>query len=1058
MKKQFPLPCIVITGLFLSLIFPQIIIGQNPTGTCDDPISVDAFLSGDTGYFLTSSATTDLYDDECTSPSELKLWFSFTALGPNFNLESDCPSSDCKISLLSFGNNPCDLSNINLLKCNDNGASLDDIEGLIPGENYYLALTVESLDQGVELKFSNPQVNINDQVCDAIVIPSDGTCTLGTTSLATQDFINATTNCAEELFTQSVWYKTSLSPGKTTLDLNLSNLSISGDVAVLVGTLASCEDDSLIIEKAYCGIPADFSVFGLSPGQSYYIGISTTTEDAGDFELCLLERSPPLGCAQNNSCEAGHNGPQAIILNPEYPGTFIQGCNTGASPGKNFGGGASSCFDFNGPTVWYSYQPVRDGLLQLSMSSGDLVSPQMAIFISYDCENFILINCSTQGVLLTSLFQYDEYYIAISDTNDNEGDFTLLAQVIQDGTKCNQYSEISIVNTSKGSPLDGPFLPGETVDVCFSIYQFSTFDNSCQWLHGIVPKFGPGWDPSSFHSDGSPINMLLPLYPIFNSNLATWSWYPEGFVFYNDIQPSYLPPNEPVGPGWFVAGIVNQGSSPCLDPNDPNCSWGDGISCNNYKGQWQVCFQLTTVSNECSVDPSFKDCSISFRTYGDGETGGWPQAGCQADLPWTKTMQVSCCDSPCEDCPTGGLDFSNEWISSVKFGNFTHSSGATSYSDFTDQVIDLQTGPSNNFTLQADYSDLHYNEYWKIWIDFNEDGDFKDDGEEVFSNASLLGTLTGNIEIPANLTGTRKMRIAMSFDSPPKPCSKFGYGEAEDYTVQFDFCEGTVPTKVEYLGDDVKVSWETIPQATRYVFIYRERIIGTWTWTSVTTEDQSILLTELDPGKRYEYHIRTECPNGWTDWSSRYYFMTDPGLCFTPSPSNVTMTGPSTVKVEINTITTTNSYRIRYRPVGSMNWVVASSAVDFFTLLNIEANLLYEYQLAAICSNGLTNYSGIHHFTLEGLLNREFEEATVTTSNFSLSPNPSKGQVSLYFSGLSSNNLIELFSLDGKKIAQYEIENANEKQLDLSHLSAGVYFVRWHNQNDTQTQKLIINK
>ncbi|MFK8104457.1 MAG: GEVED domain-containing protein [Saprospiraceae bacterium] len=1054
MKKQFPLSTRLAS---LILVFFSLchFNAAAQIGNCESPISIDNMLNGNPANFPTSTALEDLLDPDCLSNNQYKLWFKFTALGPDFQLSSICNNTTCEVALFQFEADPCDFPTANLVKCNNVEPTLELVNLLTTGETYYLIFNVEKLTASIEFSIINLPVITNDEVCDAVSLVPDGSCVIGSTSFATQDFINPTSNCDESLFAQSVWYKTILTSGKNTLDIDLKSLSLTGDVAVLVGTLNNCESEELIIEKAYCGIPEDFSVFGLESGQTYYIEISTTTDEAGNFELCLAERGPPIGCAQNDNCQPGHSGPQKIIIDQSND-NCIAGCNIGASPGKNFGG--TSCFDAYGPTVWYTYQPEEaEGLLYLSLSNSTLANPQIAIFEANDCENFFLLDCSNQNAISTYVYEGLTYLIAVSGANDEEGSFNLCPDlIVNNGTECNFFSEIQIANTSMGSPAEGPFLPGEEVEVCLIINQYFSNDNTCQWLHGIVPTFGAGWDSASFANNGMPLNITNPLFPTLNQQ-AVWQWEPSGRVLYNEIQPAYNFPGEPVGAGWFVSGVVQNNTNGCFDFQDPNCSWGDGISCNESGGFWAVCFTLTTADNDCGQEPSFNDCSIAFRTYSDGETGGWNDAGCQADLAWKKALSVTCCDAPCTDCSSAGLDASNEWIADVNFNSFSNPSDAAGYTDFTDQVIDLLTGTSNNFTLTPGYSDQAYNQFWSIWIDFNGDGDFEDTGEEVYANAALGGPVSGSITLPLNVVGTRTMRVAMSFDEAPLPCRQFAYGEVEDYTVKFDACMGTIPSSVQYQGDDVRISWETITDASRYLIIYRDPSLGN-AWTPIPTFDPTVLLTNLVANKTYEYHLRTRCPNGWTDWSDRYYFTTDDTSCNRPTPFGVTPIGNDVVQMQINSLMTAETYRVRYRALGDTDWIVIISLVEQFTIEGIQTSQIYEYQLGSFCQNTWSNYSATHRFTINGSINRIRLEEEVISDSFTVFPNPSDGRFTVQFSNASTPQYLGLYSLDGKKIKTFEFSNTTTEDLDFSQLEVGIYLLRWQDQNQTQTKKIIITR
>ncbi|MHC1777162.1 MAG: GEVED domain-containing protein [Lentimicrobium sp.] len=136
-------------------------------------------------------------------------------------------------------------------------------------------------------------------------------------------------------------------------------------------------------------------------------------------------------------------------------------------------------------------------------------------------------------------------------------------------------------------------------------------------------------------------------------------------------------------------------------------------------------------------------------------------------------------------CASQGNSNASEWIGMVNISTFVNQSGASFYSDFTNMVIQLLPGSSNTVTLTPGYSGGSQFEYWKIWIDFNADGDFLDAGENVFSANKKKSVVTGTISIPGSASGQTRMRISMKNGSAPSPCEVFAKGEVEDYTVSF---------------------------------------------------------------------------------------------------------------------------------------------------------------------------------------------------------------------------------------------------------------------------------
>jgi len=134
-------------------------------------------------------------------------------------------------------------------------------------------------------------------------------------------------------------------------------------------------------------------------------------------------------------------------------------------------------------------------------------------------------------------------------------------------------------------------------------------------------------------------------------------------------------------------------------------------------------------------------------------------------------------------CASKGTSQADEWIARVRVANLDKSSGASQYSDFTAFTANLTRGTAASVTLNTGYSGTIYREYWRIWIDYNHDGDFTDTYEQVFSKNART-SVTGSFTTRSNaLTGATRMRVSMRYGSYPTPCLTFSYGEVEDYTA-----------------------------------------------------------------------------------------------------------------------------------------------------------------------------------------------------------------------------------------------------------------------------------
>ncbi len=118
------------------------------------------------------------------------------------------------------------------------------------------------------------------------------------------------------------------------------------------------------------------------------------------------------------------------------------------------------------------------------------------------------------------------------------------------------------------------------------------------------------------------------------------------------------------------------------------------------------------------------------------------------------------------------------------------------YGDYTNQVVDAFPGQTINFELQ---SGSVVPQAFKIWIDWNNDGEFSGPGEAVWdSEIATTSPITTSISVPLFASpGEKRIRIrCRRIEDPIDPCALQQRGEAEDYTLVV-------------LGDDVCSSSRT---------------------------------------------------------------------------------------------------------------------------------------------------------------------------------------------------------------------------------------------------------
>jgi GEVED domain/Secretion system C-terminal sorting domain len=164
-------------------------------------------------------------------------------------------------------------------------------------------------------------------------------------------------------------------------------------------------------------------------------------------------------------------------------------------------------------------------------------------------------------------------------------------------------------------------------------------------------------------------------------------------------------------------------------------------------------------------------------------------------------------------CDSKGTAPWEQWIQNVGFTFPTvwnNNSAKEGYGNFTQLTpVNLARGNVTEIAITPQSSwignPLNANLFWSVWVDWNQDNDFDDAGEQVIQRpihfaSNLFLDNTHLITVPATaLLGKTRMRVAMKMGGYPSVCETFEKGEVEDYTVNITntggFAKANVSTK-----------------------------------------------------------------------------------------------------------------------------------------------------------------------------------------------------------------------------------------------------------------------
>ena len=128
----------------------------------------------------------------------------------------------------------------------------------------------------------------------------------------------------------------------------------------------------------------------------------------------------------------------------------------------------------------------------------------------------------------------------------------------------------------------------------------------------------------------------------------------------------------------------------------------------------------------------------------------------------------------------------SEFITKVKFSDIDHDSGKSEigYEDFT--KISAEVAKGGSYPIEVTFDAVGFSDHCTVYIDWNGDRDFNDEGERIYLGKRYGGinTITKEIKVPEDaILGETGMRVMLHYYSSEDPCYKGQWGETEDYTI-----------------------------------------------------------------------------------------------------------------------------------------------------------------------------------------------------------------------------------------------------------------------------------
>jgi len=156
----------------------------------------------------------------------------------------------------------------------------------------------------------------------------------------------------------------------------------------------------------------------------------------------------------------------------------------------------------------------------------------------------------------------------------------------------------------------------------------------------------------------------------------------------------------------------------------------------------------------------------------------------------TKTAYINVFATPMAACthtrtsaPGSGIGITNVTVNTID--NTTAYDGAVMNNYTCTNATGLQINTSYPISVTGG---TFNNQWFRVYIDYNNNGLFTDPGEQVFAPGNAMGTVSGNFTTPPSptLNTLLRMRVISDFvNTTPGPCTNLQYGQSEDYGVYF---------------------------------------------------------------------------------------------------------------------------------------------------------------------------------------------------------------------------------------------------------------------------------
>ena len=320
-------------------------------------------------------------------------------------------------------------------------------------------------------------------------------------------------------------------------------------------------------------------------------------------------------------------------------------------------------------------------------------------------------------------------------------------------------------------------------------------------------------------------------------------------------------------------------------------------------------------------------------------------------------------------------------------------------------------------------------------------------GEEEYSDNSTW--ITETINIPASVSNTTKRLVFTwindnSVGTTPAAIDNISITE----TVILPCEMPTALNASNITQTTAQLNWTSAAAN----FEIRHRATGQTTWIENTASVNSLNITALTPNTEYEFQVKAICSNltgDQSEWTASELFtsLDVASSCDVPSSLVVSAMGGNGATLNWTAGGSETSWNVRYKASSATTYTIVNDASKPYIVSGLAPSTAYVWNVQAVCNPSLSS-----DWSTEGTF---MTTVGIADNSYELSIFANNGVINIVNNNALHIKEIALYDLIGKKIAQYQINSAENVFINTS-IPAGHYIIRLTAENHIITEKLFV--